>query len=58
MKIIKIRPLAAVSTAALFFSLLSTAFGEGANPVEVSKEGDRYLFLRDGNPYEVNGGGL
>jgi hypothetical protein len=58
MQIIKVIPLAVVTATVLFFSLPGTASGDGAIPVEVAREGDRYLLLRDGQPYEVKGAGL
>lgn len=34
------------------------ASGDGAIPVEIAKQGERYVLLRDGQPYEVKGAGL
>ena len=40
----------------LLFS--GSASGGGAVPVEIAKQGERYVLLRDGQPYEVKGAGL
>lgn len=59
MKTIKITALAAVVAINAFFSPYGLASeGGAAVPVELLKQGERYLLLRGGQPYEVKGAGL
>ena len=42
----------------IFFTGPADAANEGAVPVEIVKQGERYVLLRGGQPYEVHGAGL
>jgi hypothetical protein len=58
MHIIKFTTLFAIMAMITLFPPSGAASGDGAIRVEVAKQGERYLLLRDGQPYEVKGAGL
>jgi hypothetical protein len=49
---------AAAAAAAAGQSTVASATAQGPVPVRVTREGNRYVLLRDGKPYTVNGAGL
>ncbi len=58
MYLTKILALVAIVVTAVFLPHAVAAPAGGAVPVELVKQGTRYLLLRDGQPYTVNGAGL
>ena len=58
MQIIKVTTLVAVVAIYMFSPLSGVASKGGVVPVELTKQGARYLLLRGGKPYEVKGAGL
>lgn len=49
---------AATAAAATGQSSVASTVAQGPVPVRVTREGNRYVLLRDGKPYTVNGAGL
>ena len=49
---------AGVAAIYMFSPLWAVASEDGVIPVELNKQGEQYLLLRDGKPYEVKGAGL
>jgi hypothetical protein len=58
MYITKTLALATITAAILLSAHTLAVAGDGAVPVEIVKQGNRYELLRDGKQYRVNGAGL